>query len=261
MESGAIVGRPSDKDRSRIARLDFFLAAHNLYELGIPKNPLYTLKDEAWPLWNDALCRGSADREAFSKVSYVLGKEVRAKEEERERRARVKAEEILANWAKKYGLVDGDGVPAEWVLSYVRHLCEGWSGKLPVQSSEAPLPLSSHSTSPPPYLGVYMENPSQQAHESWKQFETRARKALKLKLRETRKMNKRTPKNAGSPIEPNLAHFEWLILYQCCGLMQKEIIELPRYVMTGTEQAISQGLNRKARLVGIGVRPKTKKRN
>jgi hypothetical protein len=104
-----------------------------------------------------------------------------------------------------------------------------------------------------------MNQPDQLEDETLQDFKSRARKAFNvylkgLSLRKQIRPDRRKrvmPKRK----EPKLDHYEWLVLYQCCGWRLAQIRE--HYPHVGTLPAIWMGIRDKAGILRLALRPRT----
>jgi hypothetical protein len=252
-----------------LARNCFLLALVELNSHSVAGNPLQALRAEVWPKWH-AILHPARPTQLFYH-NYVSDREHR----------KAAADDLLRNFARDCGLVEyveGDGLrPADWFVVFARESCGQFSEEkngLPKRYCDlsdtargvlASGQISSGPVSAADYLDEIgdfqltswftfpMSQSSRLQGETAGDFERRAVRDLKNFLRSTGSH----PKTSDRLPHPkrNLDHLLALALYQCCQWPLRKIRET-YFPNVTTDQAISVGLRRKAKLIGLKVRDK-----
>jgi len=253
-----------------IARNRFLIALLEIDREGyagklVNDNPLKLLRDLVLPKWHSAMHspQPAPRRRSNNFLDYLAEKD----------QTGASVSEILNQWAADCGLMesdqDGKLRPAGWMIAFAKQFCTGLSSvelgqaEPPWWAKRATKSIGSAEGTiiTPTGMFVPMENPAPRPDESLKDFKRRARNAFTAYLHvweHTRALaapegigtsRRKTALKSGRKGDV-LDHFRWLALYQCCrGWSLKKIA--PDGL---TEQAISQGLREKAKLIGLEIR-------
>jgi hypothetical protein len=264
-------GEPVNGPKREKARIQFLSAALKIARADdhVYGNPWDVLLVDYFPRWQ-AVRR--PETFSLSGTDGVSRRRYQTYAESRLEDNRFQAERrgILEEWATELCLVeqrDEITQPANWVVEEAQKSCEVWSRPEGAESAPAvwfrSLGGATHLAAPPGWIEsvvIPMESARRGDDETWKAFAKRLRRAVKIYVRtlarEERK-KQRTPKKErvpGKRSRHELDHFEWLVLFQCCGWRLKDIREV--YPHVSSLDAIWKGLQSKAQLIGLTVRPK-----
>lgn len=267
-------GKPRGRPRSdvQLARQEFIFALNRIAQRRIPGNPWQRLKDETWPEWN----RTFHPTTPPGRRRYVTENERLQLDALLAARQGVSAsskKKLLRAWAESCGLGSEDAgkfTPAQWLMTTAEQLCEGWSagsvGMVALSEGNSPSEQVANPLGQPKYLPplncipVPIDFPNGSDRGAWKTFRKRVRATVTQWLNNAQREHQ-------APPDPTLErcregqnttdHFDWLVLYQCCGWKLTDIgasYHLPHQAIESFAPTIATALKRKAKLIGITVR-------
>jgi hypothetical protein len=243
-----------------LAREDFISAMMRLAEEQIPNNPHTALVEEILPKWQVAGSTPATAEHLTSRRHRFrwASAEERAKQAEARKQARL---QIIEKWTLRFWLVGTDGKPADWIVKYAELLCQTLSGERRDGATRLGHPSGDRGPAIM-LLPVLMKDPFPRDNEPFAEFKKRARHAVTAHLKRLEKTH--ALKNAVAPVAAKLAaspsprkldHCRWLVLYQCCAWTLADIKE--KYGQhVNDDNAIWKGVQRKAQVLGIKLRPK-----
>jgi hypothetical protein len=245
------------------AREKFLLALWQLFEDGVPNNPLKILAEEVWPAWRRAEVPsdvGTAGRRTFryrasggymNPVGSGYWDPYSAPSDDSSDNVRQNQRELIHDWARRMRLVNGSG-PVEWICDWVEAVLRRTpaltNGVKPAIGGHVAIGRVDSGWRPKLLNGFFvpMLDPEPRAGESEKSFRRRKRAALAA----TMNAKPSKPAAAAQHKEPDTSNSKWLILSICCKWRHQAIRrKYGRYV--GTDPAICVGIHREAARLGI----------